>query len=211
MKVFMTIKTILFDFGGVLYKMPDPKGIDKWTGLLGIEKTPELIEMLSNSHESELVKDICLGKISEEQAWGMIQSKWSINSGSIGRIRRNFLSKRSLNRQMVRFMAALKDDYQLGILSNAGDQARSLMTDVLNLDSYVDEIIISAEEGVMKPDAKIYKIAMDRLDTKPDQTLFIDDYFNNVQAAEHLGMKAVHFSENQKAIGKIREILQEDR
>jgi putative hydrolase of the HAD superfamily len=207
----MAIKTIIFDFGGVLYKMPDPKGIDKWTGLLGIEKTPELIEMLSNPHESELVKDICLGKISEEQVWGMIQSKWSINSGLIGRIRRNFLSKRSLNRKMVRFMADLKEDYQLGILSNAGDQARSLMTEVLNLDRYVDKIIISAEEGVIKPDEKIYQIAMDRLDAKPDQTLFIDDYFDNVQAAERLGMTAVHFTEDQKTIKKIREILQEGR
>lgn len=207
----MAIKTILFDFGGVLYKMPDPKGIDKWTGLLGIEKTPELIEMLTNPHESELVKDICLGKISEEQVWGMIQSKWSINSGLIGRIRRNFLSKRSLNRKMVHFMAALTDDYQLGILSNAGDQARTLMTDVLKLDRYVDEIIISAEEGVIKPDEEIYQIALHRLDTIPVQTLFIDDYFDNVQAAERLGMKTVHFTENQKAIGKIREILQEER
>lgn len=207
----MAIKTILFDFGGVLYKMPDPKGIDKWTGLLGIEKTPELIEMLSNPHESELVKDICLGKISEEQVWEMIQSKWSINSGLIGWIRRNFLSKRSLNRQMVRFMGDLTEDYQLGILSNAGDQARSLMTDVLNLNRFVDKIIISAEEGVIKPDEEIYEIAMDRLGTKPDQTLFIDDYFDNVQVAERLGMKAVHFTENQLAIGKIREILQEER
>lgn len=207
----MAIKTILFDFGGVLYKMPDPKGIDKWTGLLGIEKTPELIEMLTNPHESELVKDICLGKIPEEQVWGMIQSKWSINSGLIGRIRRNFLSKRSLNRKMVHFMAALTDDYQLGILSNAGDQARTLMTDVLKLDRYVDEIIISAEEGVIKPDKEIYQIALHRLDTIPVQTLFIDDYFDNVQAAERLGMKTVHFTENQKAIGKIREILQEER
>jgi len=207
----MTINTIIFDFGGVLYKMPDPKGIDKWTGLLGIEKTPELVEMLTNPHQSKLVKDICLGKISEEQVWGMIQSKWSINSGIIGRIRRKFLSKRSLNRQMVRFMADLKDDYQLCILSNAGDQARSLMTDVLNLDRYVDQIIISAEEGVIKPDEKIYRIAMTRLDTKPGQTLFIDDYYDNVQAAEKLGMRGILFTENQRTIRDIREIIDEER
>ena len=207
----MAITTILFDFGGVLYKMPDPEGINKWSKLLGIENSPEITEMLLNPHQSKLVKDICLGKISEEQVWGMIQSKWSIKSGIIGRIRRNFLSKRSLNRQMVRFMATLKGNYQLGILSNAGDQARSLMTDVLNLDRYVDQIIISAEEGVIKPDEKIYRIAMSRLDTKPGQTLFIDDYFDNVQAAERLGMKAVHFTEDHKAMERVREILQEER
>lgn len=206
----MVIKTILFDFGGVLYKMPDPKGIDKWTNLLGIKNSPEIAEMLSNPHESELVKDICLGKITEEEAWGMIRTRWSVTPGLIRRIRRNFLSKRSLNRQMVDFMASLREDFQLGILSNAGDQARSLMTDVLNLDRYVDEIIISAEEGVIKPDEEIYQIAMDRLDTKPEQTLFIDDYLENVQSAERFGMKVVHFTENQQAMQKIRESIQEE-
>ena len=206
----MAITTILFDFGGVLYEMPDPKGIDKWTNLLGIKRTPELTEMLTNPHESELVKDICLGKISEEEVWGMVRSRWSVTPSLIGRIRRKFLSKRSLNRQMVEYMASLKDDFQLGILSNAGDQARSLMTDVLHLDRYVDEIIISAEEGVIKPDEVIYQIAMDRLNTTPEQTLFIDDYLDNVEAAEKFGMKAIHFTEYQQGIEMIREILQEE-
>ena len=207
----MTITTILFDFGGVLYKMPDPKGIDKWTKLLGIKPTPEITAMLSNPHESEFVKDICLGKISEEEVWGMIGNQWSVAPGLIRRIRRNFLSKRSLNRQMVDFLASLKEEFQLGILSNAGDQARSLMTEVLHLDHYVDEIIISAEEGVIKPDKKIYQIAMNRMGAMPDQILFIDDYFENVQAAERLGMKAIHFTENQQGSEAIREILREER
>ena len=207
----MTITTILFDFGGVLYKMPDPKGIDKWTRVLGIKPTPEITAMLANPHESEFVKDICLGKISEEEVWEMIGNRWSVKSGLIRRIRRNFLSKRSLNRQMVNFMASLQADFQLGILSNAGDQARSLMTEVLHLDQYVDEIIISAEEGVIKPDEEIYQIALDRMKTKPDQTLFIDDYMDNVLVAKKLGMKAIHFSENQQGIDTIQEILREGR
>lgn len=206
----MAITTILFDFGGVLYKMPDPKGIDKWTRLLGIKSTPELTAMLANPHESAFVKDICLGKISEEEVWGMIGKKWSVNPGLIRRIRRNFLSKRSLNREMVDYMASLQKDFQLGILSNAGDQARSLMTEVLHLDQYVDAIIISAEEGVIKPDEKIYQIAMDRMNAKPDQILFIDDYLANVRAAKRLGMKAIHFTENQQGIGRIREIIERE-
>ena len=207
----MAITTILFDFGGVLYKMPDPKGIEKWTKLLGIKNSPEITEMLSNPHESKLVKEICLGKISEEEAWGMIKSKWSVTPGLVRRIRRNFLSKRSLNRKMVDFMASLKENFQLGILSNAGDQSRSLITDVLHLDRHVDQIINSAEEGVIKPDEKIYRIAMTRLDTKPGQTLFIDDYYDNVQAAKKLGMRGILFTENQRTIREIREIIDEER
>jgi len=108
-------------------------------------------------------------------------------------------------------MASLKENFQLGILSNAGDQSRSLITDVLHLDRHVDQIIISAEEGVIKPDEKIYRIAMTRLDTKPGQTLFIDDYYDNVQAAKKLGMRGILFTENQRTIREIREIIDEER
>lgn len=206
----MTITTIIFDFGGVLYKMPDSKGINKWLHLLGIKDNPVITEMLANPHESKLVKDICLGKIPEEHAWGMIGTKWSVNPALIQRIKRNYFSKRYLNRRIVRFMAALKDDFKLCILSNAGDQSRSLMTDVLHLDRFVDEIIISAEEGIIKPDPRIYQIAMDRLNTTPEHTLFIDDYLENIKAAERFGMKAIRFIDNQHTLQMISNMIREE-
>lgn len=206
----MAIRTIIFDFGGVLYKMPDPKHINKWMKLLGFSQDPEVMEMLANPNESQLVKEICLGKISEDQAWRMMHTKWRIKPETIRRFRNQFFSKRYLNRQMVRFMDELKDDYQLGILSNAGDQTRSLMTDVFHLDQRVDEIIISAEEGVIKPDFEIYQIAMDRLKTEPGQSLFLDDYARNVEAASNFGMKAVQFVDNKQAIQMIRDTLREE-
>jgi putative hydrolase of the HAD superfamily len=107
-------------------------------------------------------------------------------------------------------MNELHKDYQLGILSNAGDQSRSLMTDVFHLDQVVDEIIISAEEGVIKPDVEIYQIAMSRLDSKPEESLFIDDYGKNVEAAVDFGMKAIQFKDNEQAISMIRELLREE-
>jgi len=207
----MGIRTIIFDFGGVLYKMPDPKRVNKWMKLLGFSQDPEVMVMLANPNESQMVKDICLGKISEDQAWRMMHNKWRIKPGTIRRFRNQFFSKRNLNRQMVRFMDELKVNYQLGILSNAGDQTRSLMTEVFHLDQRVDEIIISAEEGVIKPDFKIYQIAMDRLKAEPGQSLFLDDYARNVEAAIDFGMKAVQFVNNKQAIQMIRETLREEQ
>ncbi|MDY6846898.1 MAG: HAD family phosphatase [Chloroflexota bacterium] len=206
----MAITTIIFDFGGVLYKMPDPKRINQWMKLLGLRQEPEVMAILANPNQSQIVKDICLGKISEDQAWGMMHNKLRIKPKTMRRFRNQFFSKRNLNRQLVRFMDELKEDYQLGILSNAGDQTRSLMTEVFHLDQRVDEIIISAEEGVIKPDFKIYQIAMDRLKAEPAQSLFLDDYARNVEAAIDFGMKAVQFVNNKQAIQMIRESLREE-
>ena len=207
---FIVIMTIIFDFGGVLYNMPDPKHVNKWMKIFGFKHDPEVLEMLANPNESQLVNDICLGKISEDVAWRMMHTKWRIKPETIRRFRNQNSSKRHLNRQLVRFMNELHKDYQLGILSNAGDQSRSLMTNVFHLDQVVDEIIISAEEGVIKPDVEIYQIAMSRLDSKPEESLFIDDYGKNVKAAVDFGMKAIQFKDNKQAISMIRELLREE-
>jgi HAD superfamily hydrolase (TIGR01509 family) len=64
--------------------------------------------------------------------------------------------------------------------------------------------------GVIKPDPKIFQIAMERMHTVPEQSLLLDDYEVNVQAAREFGMKAVHFISNEQAIPMIREMLQEE-
>jgi FMN phosphatase YigB (HAD superfamily) len=51
---------------------------------------------------------------------------------------------------------------------------------------------------------------MSRLDTKPEDTLFLDDYHKNVKAAVDFGMKAVQFKDNEQAIPMICELLREE-
>lgn len=206
----MAIKTILFDFGGVLLKSPKPAHLQKWQHLLGFDDDPEIIEMLANPNESALVQDICLGKISEDQLWKIMAEKWHLKPSMIKRIRRRMFSKRSLNKPIVQFLAELHNDYQTAILSNAGDQTRQVMEDIYHLDRYVETMIISAEEGVIKPDHQIFKIAMDRLNAQPATSLLLDDYLVNVQAARDFGMKAVQFINNQQAISTIRDYLTEE-
>ena len=66
------IKTIFFDFGGVIFKQPDRRWINRWKRLLGIENHPQALEMLENPHDSQWVRDICLGKLPEDYLWILI-------------------------------------------------------------------------------------------------------------------------------------------
>lgn len=207
----MTIKTILFDFGGVLYLTPDMKWVRRWKVIFGIGDNSEIMEMLENPNESQIIKDVCLGRISEEHTWDMVAEKWHIKPEFIQRIRQKAFSKRNMNKPMVQFLADLHKSYQTGILSNAGDQTRHVMEDIFHLDRFVDDIIISAEEGIIKPDRRIYQIALDRLGAEPDTTLFVDDYPANVKGARDLGMKAVHFIDNKQAMQHIQTYLDNEK
>lgn len=206
----MTIKTIYFDYGGVIYKTPSMAGLNRWKNMLGLSDEPEIMEILENPNESQFVKDMCLGKIPEDRVWKMMADKWHIKPSLIKRLRRAMVSKRRLNKPIVHLMAELRNNYRTAILSNAGDQTRQLIEDIFRLDDFVDEIIISAEEGVIKPDPEIYQIAMDRMNAAPETSLFIDDYLENVLAAREFGMKAVHFIDNAQAIQAVRGYLAEE-
>jgi epoxide hydrolase-like predicted phosphatase len=206
----MKIKTVLFDFGGVLYKTPNMQWMNRWKRLFGLSDDPEITEILTNPNESQLITDICLGKISEDEMWKMMAERWHVNSVLLKKLRQQVFSKSQLNRKMAKFLAKLQNNYQTGILSNAGDQTRFLMEKVFRLDRYVEDIIISAEEGVVKPDRKIYQIAMERLNAQPETTLFLDDYLKNVLGAREFGMRAVQFINNQQAILAVQDALGKD-
>lgn len=201
------IKTIFFDFGGVLIKTPDYRWISRWKHLLGLSDHPEVLALIENPHDAPLIKDICLGKVPENQIWSVMAEKWHVKPELIAYFRRQVSSKRHLNRQMVRLLGGLQENYQTAILSNAGDQSRRLMEEVFHLHHYVDEIIISAEEGVIKQDPEIFQIAMQRLEAKPETSLLLDDHLPNILAARAFGMRAIQFINTHQATQMLQHAL----
>ena len=202
----MAIETIIFDFGGVLYMPPDAQWFKKWKGILGLKDDPEIAALLANPNESDFMDEICLGHVPEDAIWTLIAEKLQINANLLRKLRQQASSKRLFNKPMVKLLTDLHEHYQTGILSNAGDRTRSLM-EGFGLDRVVEEIIISAEEGVIKPDPAIYQIALSRLNARPEMTLFLDDYLPNVEAAQTLGITAVQFLDNEQAATAIHAAL----
>lgn len=54
-------------------------------------------------------------------------------------------------------------------------------------------IVVSGDEGVIKPDERIFRILLDRYRLAADQSVFIDDNPKNAQAASALGIHGIHF------------------
>lgn len=56
-----------------------------------------------------------------------------------------------------------------------------------------DGIVVSGQEGMVKPDPKLYQTLLERYDVDPARAVFIDDNKANVVAAEALGIHGIHF------------------
>jgi putative hydrolase of the HAD superfamily len=70
-----------------------------------------------------------------------------------------------------------------------------------------DVVVESAVEGLRKPDPRIYQLACDRLDVRPEQTVFLDDLGVNLKTARALGMTTIKVSEPASALAELEAIL----
>jgi HAD superfamily hydrolase (TIGR01509 family) len=69
---------------------------------------------------------------------------------------------------------------------------------------HFDSVTISAEEGVMKPDARIFCVALARAGARPAEAIFVDDFAANVEGARGRGMYAGHIRNPQAAVEELR-------
>jgi 2-haloacid dehalogenase len=68
-----------------------------------------------------------------------------------------------------------------------------------------DDIVVSADVKLVKPDPAIYEILLRRRDIEPSRAIFIDDRADNIAAACALGLHGHHFAEA-RAEGLLEEL-----
>lgn len=57
------------------------------------------------------------------------------------------------------------------------------------------DIVVSGDEKMMKPDAAIYRLALDRFGLRPEEAVFVDDNRDNVAGAAALGIHGILFTD----------------
>lgn len=60
--------------------------------------------------------------------------------------------------------------------------------------AHFEDILVSGEHGVLKPDRAIFDLACSRWRIQPEQCVFIDDSLVNVESATALGFHGIHFT-----------------
>jgi 2-haloacid dehalogenase len=60
-----------------------------------------------------------------------------------------------------------------------------------------DELIVSGDVGMVKPDAEIFELLIKRRDLTPARAVFIDDSAANIATARRLGFATIHFTEGE--------------
>ena len=96
---------------------------------------------------------------------------------------------------MLEWHKLLKDKgLKTAILSNMGDTVLESILETFAWIEDFDVLIWSYQHRLIKPDPEIYHLLLEKLGTAPEETLFVDDKLENIEAARHLGIQALQFS-----------------
>lgn len=199
----MAVRAVIFDFGGVLVRTEDDSGRRKWEERLGLPRG-ELERLV---FESDVSVRAMRGQASEEAVWQHVAQVLHLNAEELAELRYDFWAGDRLDPHLLAFLSSLRPRYRVGLISNAWDNARAVFTEKYGLGPVLDVLVISAEEGVMKPEARIYHIALERLGVRPEEAVFIDDIEENVIGARKAGLHGIHFRGTDQTIAEVRRYL----
>ncbi|PWH16709.1 MAG: hypothetical protein DDG59_09185 [Anaerolineae bacterium] len=202
----MTIRTILFDFGGVLLRTENHQPRRNLAANYGLDED-ELVYLVFGSPSA---LSATVGEITAEQHWQEVARALGASTDQIPALKTQFFAGDRLDEAFVQLIRSYRKTHRIGLLSNAWDDLRSVLKDQLAILDIFDEVIISAEVGLMKPDRRIYELAAQTFRVPPQEAVFIDDLLVNVQAAQEAGMKAIQFRSTPQTIHDLQHLLEED-
>lgn len=198
----MTIKAVFFDLGGVIVRTEYQAPRQHLAESLGMDY--EDIDKIVFGSVSAARASI--GEIDEEEHWRNVMKTLKLPASEYPRVREEFFAGDVIDREIVEFLRAIKPKVKTGVISNAWSGLRNYILRE-KFDDAFHHMVISAEVGVAKPDARIYHIALEQLQVKAEEAVFVDDVLENIEACEKVGMKGVHFKDAKSAIKQVKSLL----
>ena len=183
------IRNILFDMGNVLIRFDREYFIDR----LGVNPEDRQLLLREVFHSVEWVQ-MDRGSIVEEQAVAQVcrrlpQHLHDAAEKLIAMWDRPILPIDG----MYELIEELKNaGYGIYLLSNASLRQHEYWPRI-PASRFFDGTIISADEGVMKPDAEYYLRALNRFGLKADECFFVDDVPSNIEGALYCGIPGAIF------------------
>ena len=184
------IRAIIFDCFGVLY-----------SGSLTYLKS-----MTSDMEARKMINDI-----NKQKDYGLISNEEYIaqiaeiigKTNEVRDIVNNHVHRHII---MTDFCKKLhKEGHKIGLLSNMGEDTYDRLFP--DGDEMFDEILLSYNESIAKPNPEIYKIMADRMSIAPEECVMIDDSASNCEGAEVAGMYSIQHVTYESTLVQLNKLM----
>ncbi len=194
------IEAVIWDLGGVIVRTEDLAPRDALAKKLGLSRGD--IERIVFEADDRFSAQ--LGEINGDAHMQAVSQRLGM---SLGEFRQQFFGGDRVDRELVSFIRDLRPKWKTALLSNALSNLRAFLTEEWKISDAFDLIVVSAEEGMLKPDPAIYQLALNRLGVIAAEAVFIDDVAANVRAAVQIGMQGIQFKSRQQTLADLRSFL----
>jgi epoxide hydrolase-like predicted phosphatase len=189
------IKVVIFDFFGVF--CPDI--------------TLEWFKTTVPDHQAKLAtfQSICTrsdyGQLSRKDFFKEVSELAGI---SIPSMESGVEAQTVIDMKLVKFVKHLKNaGYRMVCLSNGTHEWTLRVITDNGLGSLFDEIVLSGDLGIVKPNPQIYLTMLRKLDITPNEAIFIDDKKINIDAANELGIVSILFESTASLIDQLQKLF----
>jgi len=197
------IQAVIFDLGGVLVRTVDLAPRQALASRWGLDAA-QLEEIVYAGESGQRTQR---GERSLEAHWAAVAACLGLPIEEMPAFRDAFWGGDILDTALVDTLRALRRRVRTGLLSNNFPDLRVLICETWQFGDAFDDMVISAEVGLVKPDPRIYRLAAQRLGVEPAAALFVDDSRRNIEGAQAVGMPTVHFSNPQQAIREVEALI----
>jgi epoxide hydrolase-like predicted phosphatase len=199
----MTIRAVIFDLGGVLVRTADFGPRQRLAEEFGMT----LDEIMGLVFAQESGRRGQLGEVSFDEHWEYVRQALKLPAEDLATFQERFWSEDFVDLQLINMLRELRKTHRTALLSNAFSDLRQFVTERMKFADAFDEMIISAEVHLMKPDPKIYRLAAERLGVLPQEAVFVDDVVQNVQGAEAVGMVGILYQNTPQVLEALQRVL----
>lgn len=197
----MTIRAVIFDFGGVLLRWNPRKLFESFF----VNQTEAIDQFIEEIRFTE---------------WNVEQDKGRPFNEGIAELSNRFPPYTHIFQAFhekwldsidgeihgcVELLYPLKSrGYSLCGLSNWSAETFPAVRQQYNFFGLFDTIIISGEIKLVKPDPAIFQYCLHTIDRSAEECLFIDDSESNILAAKKIGFETIHFSTSEQLRAELR-------
>jgi len=199
------IKAIIFDVGGVLVIGAQLKK-SKYDGMFHHTTVHEYIakrlkislDQWFDAIDTTYAKTI-EGKISRAKALKIISRNVKVSVKRLEKIalkayKKNFKQNKQLFKKAFELK---KKGYKIAVLSDQWYLSKEALMPA-KLYKKFDEVVVSCDVGMRKPNPKMYKLILKRLKLQAKQVLFIDNQEWNIKPAKKIGENTILFKNNEQ-------------
>jgi len=203
----MTIKALIFDLGDVIVELDYSNFYKKVASESPQRENPITPKMLEFFRQSDLYHQ---GKMNDNEFYKLACDIFQVCMLDQPEFYKAFNSIVSHPiPEVVELLKKLKEikKYKLIALSNVNaSHWNYILTKNWKFLEYFDELILSFQVHMTKPDPKIFKYAIKKAKCKPKEIVFIDDGFNNMRSAKELGIIGIHYTNVKELIKEFEKL-----